>query len=72
MAAPAPQPVPAPAPAYAYHAPWFLFRLLSLVAAVCGIIAAFEFSGILHGGMSMGWAWLAGAFASWFLGWAIP
>lgn len=66
MAAPAPQAV------VVTRSPWYLFRLLSLVAAVCGVISAFEFSGILHGGLSMGWAWLAGAFAAWFLGWAIP
>jgi hypothetical protein len=71
-AAPAPAPAPAPYPAYPYRSPWWLFRLLCLVAAVCAFIAALEFSRILNGGDGLGMAWLAGAVSAFFLAWAIP
>lgn len=63
---------PAPAPAATGRSPWFVSRLLFLVAAVCLFIAALEFSTILHGGLSMGWAWAAGGVSAFFLGWAVP
>lgn len=70
MTSPAPQPVTQPA--YAYRSPWWAFRLLCLVAAVCAFVAALEFAAVLHGGPSMGWAWLAGAASAFTLGWAVP
>lgn len=63
---------PAPAPAYTGRSPWFVFRLLCLVAAVCLFIAALEFSRILHGGADMGWAWGAGGLSAFFLAWSVP
>jgi hypothetical protein len=69
MATPAPAPAP---PAAAYRSPWWLFRLLCLVAAVCLFIAALEFSRILNGGTALGWAWAAGGVSAFFLAWAVP
>jgi hypothetical protein len=63
--------VPAPAPAaYAGRSPWFVFRLLCLVGAVCEFIAALYLSNILHG--TLGLAWLAGGISAFFLAWAVP
>jgi hypothetical protein len=63
---------PPPQPAYAARSPWWLFRLLCLVAAVCAFIAALEFARILNGGQPLAWAWLAGAASAFALAWAIP
>jgi hypothetical protein len=65
-------PGPAPAPAYTGRSPWFVFRLLCLVAAVCLFIAALEFATILNGGDRLGMAWLAGGVSAFFLAWAVP
>jgi hypothetical protein len=65
-------PAPAPAPAYPYRSPWYLFRFLCLVAAVCVFIAALEFAAILHGGNGLAMAWLAGGVSAFFLAWAVP
>jgi hypothetical protein len=69
MAPPAPAPAPAQ-PGYVYHSPWFIFRLLCLVGAVCEFIAALYLSNILHG--TLGLAWLAGGISAFFLAWAAP
>jgi hypothetical protein len=63
---------PAPAPAYTGRSPWFVFRVLCLIAAVCLFISALEFSDILHGGIGLGWAWAAGGVSAFFLAWAVP
>lgn len=63
---------PAPAQPYTARSPWFVFRVLCLVAAVCLFIAALEFSNILHGGLGLGYAWSAGGISAFFLAWAIP
>ena len=63
------QPTPV---AYTARSPWWLFRLLCLIAAVCAFIAALEFAAILHGGPPLGWAWLAGAASAFTLAWAVP
>jgi hypothetical protein len=70
-AAPPPASAPAPAP-YATRSPWFLFRLLSLVGAVCEFIAALYFAAVIHGGAGLGQAWLAGGISAFFLAWAVP
>jgi hypothetical protein len=63
---------PARETVYVTRSPFWLPRLLFLIAAVCAFIAAFEFSGVLHGGLPMGWAWLAGAASAFALAWAVP
>jgi hypothetical protein len=60
------------APPASSRSPWFVFRLLCLIAAVCLFIAALEFSRILNGGIELGWAWGAGGVSSFFLAWAVP
>lgn len=69
MSAPGQPGYPGPA---GYRSPWFVFRLLCLVAAICLFIAALEFSAILHGGTGLGWAWAAGGVSAFFLAWAAP
>lgn len=59
-------------PGYVTRSPWFVFRLLCLIGAVCLFIAALEFSAILHGGPGLGWAWSAGGVSAFFLAWAAP
>lgn len=65
-------PQPQPAPVYVSRSPWWLFRLLCLVAAVCLFIAALEFAAILHGGLGLGWAWAIGGASAFTLAWAVP
>ena len=66
-------PSPAPAAQYGTRSPWFVFRLLCFIAAICLFISALEFSGaILHGGLPLGYAWAAGGISAFFLAWAAP
>lgn len=51
------------------RSPWFLFRALCFIGAVCAFIAALCFAGLAHGPAM---AWLAGAVSSYFLAWALP
>lgn len=64
MTAPATAP-----PGYAYRSPWFVFRFLCLVAAICEFIAALIAAGIASGPVT---AWVAGGLAAFFLGWSAP
>lgn len=66
------QPQPGTGQPYVARSPWFVFRVLCLVAAVCLFIAALEFSAILHGGTGLAWAWAAGGVSAFFLAWAVP
>ncbi len=45
-------------------------RLLLLVAFLCALLAAFVFAWSIPIGPAL--AWLAGAFAAWFLAQAVP
>lgn len=60
---------PQPAPVCPYRSPWFIFRFLCLVAAICAFISALCFAGIANGPAM---AWLAGAVSAYFLAWAVP
>lgn len=66
MAAPG-QPQPPVPP----RSPWYVSRVLLIIAAVCFLFAALTACGsrILDAPM---WGWAFGAFAAWVLAWAVP
>lgn len=66
MAAPGQPGYPGP---YQYRFPWYFFRILCFIGAVCEFIAALIFCGIASGPAM---AWLAGGVSAFFLGWAVP
>jgi hypothetical protein len=56
-------------PAAPRPAPWWLARLLFAVAGACALIAALAYTGTITSNAP---AWLAGAFAAFAFGWAVP